>query len=211
MFNKRKKEREQQKIMDIRALQNKRIESAIEDAGKIDDPAQRLLRLEEIRQIAIDEIRREKTMIEEKADLSTRRGIMGGSGLAGVGGAVAATVTTGGIGAFVAVPLLIGGLIVGIKHGDNVEAKAWAEAKDYLEAMQSQHQRITDLMAKVVQGNVEKISKSPSYEQVLALPGLVASFAEAAQKHIVTSEKAAKADEVKKPAAPDVKKQAPGL
>jgi hypothetical protein len=210
MFNKRKKEREQQQIKDLRRLKEERITTGLSDAAQIKDPAERILHLQELKEIAAAEIRREQDAIKDKANSLGGRDILGGTGLAAAGGAIVATVTTAGVGALVAIPLFVAGFGVAGKRADTIEKRALAEAQDYMQKMTVHEDCISALMKKAVESNVAEIANSPLKEQVLAVPGLAAPFANAAKWHIIMAEKNAQAADERKPAAPD-KKQAPGL
>jgi hypothetical protein len=209
MFNKRKKAEELQKIKELRTLKEERIRTGLSDAKQIKDPAERVLYLQELKEIAAAEIRREQDAIKDKTHTSTGRGVLGGTGLAAAGGAIVAVVTTAGIGAIVAVPLFVAGLGAASKRADTVEKKAKTEARDYMREMTLRRGYIELLMQRAVESNVAEIANSPLKEKVLALPGLASSFANAAQWHIIVADRNAQAAEEKKTAAPAKQKQSP--
>jgi len=219
MFGKKKKERELKAIQEARTKREQRIDADIGAAVLIEDPAKKILRLEEIRKVINNESWTENSIIFKKADKSFSRAV-GTSAVAAVGGATAAgilTAATGGVGALVLFPIMIGGIFAGAKRADSVEKRLKAQVEDHLNKTDDQRWQVTRLMLSEVSKNVEEIAQSPLKEKVLDVPGIAAQFSVAAAHIIATEpEKAPEQDnadkkpaEEQKPAAPRRKRQKP--
>jgi len=188
LFNKRKQAKQQriQALDDSRLQARQRIDRAIEEAGRIKDPAEKLLKLDRLgREIGM-QMNREYEVINKKAGKAGAKVGLGGVGvsIAAAAGATVATVATGGIGMLVIIPFLAGSVIASDKRENVVTEKLKEKMAGHLEIQKQQLARISEMMDAVIDSNAKEIITSPLYGDVLALPGLTKKFAYAAAKHI---------------------------
>lgn len=215
MFGKRKKEHKAQELIDSRIQVQKKFDEAIQSAAGIEDPAKKILALKKVGQQIVDQIGSEDeatSMTAAKAEVKARMfGLLPGI----AGGLTVATLFTGPVG-WTGIGVIWGGYalssVFASKHGKAVEKKLQANAKDYIRSLNDQADLVGAIIGATIENNVQEISKSPLYPEVIDIPGLPEVFAAAAAKHIIKEKeiaaKAAADAEKKEPAEPR-KKQPP--
>jgi hypothetical protein len=174
-------------------------DAAIQKASELEDPAAKILALRIIENEIYAQIKREDTEIDKKAEKAQK-----------IPGKLSAPLWYGGIGAllFVSGPpgwiaggaaaaASAGSTYIGYRRKKSVTKKLELAAADHTANMEGQIDLVSTMINVTVKYNVEKISKSPLKDKVLALPGIANKFAEAAAPH------------VPKPEAPEAAKAAP--
>jgi hypothetical protein len=216
MFGKRKKEREAQELVDNRIEAQKKFDESIQSASAIKDPAERILALRNVGQQIVDQIDSEDIAINKTVAKTEKKARAFGVFPAAAGGFAVASLVAGPLG-WAGVGIVYAGIALGeifaSKSGKAVKKKLQENAKDYIQNLNEKADLVGVIISRTVEDNVQQISKSPLYPEVIDIPGLPEVFASVAAKHITEEkEKAAKAAadaEKKKAAATPRKKQAP--
>lgn len=212
---KRKKAREleAQLIAQDQAKVEQKFNAAIEEAREVKDPAQRIIALKKIEADISNKIRSIEADISNKSFKKGKKVLgMGAGSTALVTGGVIAGAVIAAPPLFLAVgPVLASGLIGSLfgakKREDKALRKLGEPVAEYIDNLYFQISRINALTNTTITRNVEKISTSPLYGDVLALPGVSKQFSDVAAKHIKIAEikkaeKAASPVEEKRSAAP---------
>ena len=209
---------EAKKISDSHVQHEVQFDAAIEAAGKITDPAERILRLDEIKGDINNQINSENSAIAKEAKSKGKKAGFVTRGSATAAGITAAALLTGPLG-WVGVGIVWGGMAAGrvieSKRKESVTKNLVTESNKHTSNMIGQSKRIDELTDTVLENNVKEISQSPLFDQVRALPGVAQKFSDAAVKRIRDEEAAPPAAEaaaeppvkVKKPAAKKKPKQ----
>ena len=213
MFYKKRKEAKSKELNDNRVQSETQISAAIDKAEQIADPAEKLLRLDKIRNDIDSELVCEAGVTVKKSDRAGAKALMGGMGATSAAVAGVVLLVTGPA-VVVGIPVMLGGYIGSIflfdKRKESAAGKLAAEANDHVQKMIALRAQVSDMTDAVIENNVKEISQSPLYGDVRALPGIAEKFADAAAKRIATEEvppvEAAPVVEIKKPKSTKRKK-----
>ena len=190
MFFKKRKQKQAEQRLDRRAQVEKAFHAAIVEAGLMEDPAEKIIRLQEIDRLITSYLRREARGIADKAVAADFKVFCSGS-TASVGTLAGAMFLTGPLGwvALGAGTVIFGGAVVGSElYKESVKTKLTSEAAGHVEKMKLL-QAVVDVVTDVtIENNLKEISKSPLNKKVHDLPGLTKKFAIAAAKHFSTDE-----------------------
>ncbi len=186
MFNRKKKAADKKQArLEARTQKEKEFEGEIAAAAKLDDPAQKVLKLAEIEKDMAEHLSAVHSAITVSAD---NRALLdaatSGIGLIFTGALVAALGAPHvGIGIVLAAfPVQIGGMMATIMGSNRLSKALQAEAKDHLEKMDGLKKQTAQMKETLINEQTAEIAQSPFYERMLALPGLSEKFAAAAEK-----------------------------
>ena len=190
MFFKKRKQKQAQERSGRRAEMEKAFHAAIHKAGLMEDPAEKIIRLQEIDRLITNYLRQETREVANKAVNADLKAFGSGTA-ASLGTVYSALLFTGPLGWTVlgAGTALFGGTMVGSRmYSKSVEKKMTQEAADHVQKMKLL-QAVIDVVTDVtIENNLKEISKSPLSEKVHALPRLTKKFAAAAAKHFAADE-----------------------
>jgi hypothetical protein len=200
MLKKRKEEAKQSRNA-ARAQNEAQLTAALEKAEITQDPAEKILKLRDVKQAAITTVSNEDIAAQTAGEKSFSNAFLGTSGATTatlVGGTVA-TLATGGVGMLAALPVMMAGSGISIKRHYSVEKKFNEEAASYKERMTSIAERAAALIDEAaVPENVKAIFDSPKYAEIReTLPDVCVKLADAAREQF-SAEKAAAEEEARK-------------
>ena len=186
-FKKRKAAK--QKLANDRLSEETRIKSLIAEAAEMTDPAEKLLKLEEIRNDAYAILNAENSKISKKATKAGDKVILsgGGTSIGLIVGAVpvsllALPVGLGMLGA--GAPALLGTLVATATREEAVTKKLKKEADGHLQAIEALAQSVDKTKNELIENRKDDIIHSPFFEQVLETPSLSKLFIKAAAQKL---------------------------
>ena len=190
IFKKNRKESRKKERNDAWDQQENNFDTAIKEAGKITDPAEKVLTLREIaRRVSIqilsesDAISKDVRKKEKKMSLA-----VGGPTVAAIVGSCILTGPVGWACLSVGTAGFVFGKEISDKRGQSVRKKLEKEANDHIKCMKGQLDLVAEMTDTTIENNVKEISKSPLYENIVAFSDLASKFAAAAAKRIANEE-----------------------
>ncbi len=213
-FKKRNTEAEQQKRAEVWLAQEARVQSFIDKADALKDPAEKIIELRAVRAALGVVIRRQQDAIREEANQKGEKAGMVAMLPLGVAGMAAFTIITGPL-AVAGLGALMGSVILGQtvkeKREGSVRRKLELSAADHLRNLRDKAASVSGMMEKAVTEHVQEIAKSPLHAEVMKDVHLAMIFAEAAAKQLVVQEEEVEAlkkaqEKAKAEARPDIKK-----
>ncbi len=186
MFNRKKKAAgKKQARIEARAQKEEEFASAIAAVARLDDPAQKVLKLADIEK----DMEEHLAAVHSAINVSPDNRALLDSAQSGIGmifaGAIVAALGAPhvGIGIVIAAfPVQIGSMMATILGSNRMSKMLQAEAKGHLEKMDGLTKQAAQMKETLVNERAEDIVQSPFFEQVRALPGLSEAFADAVEK-----------------------------
>ena len=190
MFFKKRRQKQAREHSDRRVEKEKAFHAAIVKAGLMEDPAEKIIRLQELDRLITNYLGQEAHRIADKAYTANRKAFGSGAS-ASVYTVMGGMFFTGPLGWTVmgAGAVLFGGTLVGsTRYSESVKNKLTQEASGHVAQMKLLR-NVIDVMTDVtIENNPKEIAKSPLREEVYALPSLTKKFAVVAAKHFAAEE-----------------------
>ena len=216
MFFKKRKAAAKQKLINTRLTEEKRIRALMAEATEMTDPAEKLLKLEEIRNDIYGTINTENSRISKKVTKAGDKIILSGAGTS-IGlivgslpvSLVALPVGLGMLGA--GAPGLLGTFVATSKREEVVTKKLKKEVDDYLQEIEGLGQSVDQAKNELIENRKDEIIHSPFFEQVLETPSLSKLFIKAAAQRLSQYKEEAEAAKKAAEAETPVNKPKPTL
>jgi len=207
MFFKKRRVAKEKARNEARIRFETQLEASLAGTDEIQNPAERLLKLEEIRQSANNQLNRENVSVSNKSDAIgipvVFGGFLGGGAvgfgavallalaIAPVSGPLLAVAVTGSL--LLLAGGIVGGLVLSSKSAKSIENKLYAKVSGHLQKIKRLSTHTSETMDTVLKENIKEISVSPLSEKVRAIPGIADKFTAAAANQFVADKAAAEA------------------
>jgi hypothetical protein len=222
MFFRKFREARKQARTEARIRFETQLQTALAGVDKIEKPADKLLKLEEIRQSAENKLNRENASLSEKSDYLGLAGVGGGflggsaAGCCAIALLALATTPATGIllGVFAVSSLLlyaggaVGGGALGNKLVKTLINKLTARTNRDLQKIKSLSVQASKTMDTVLEKNINEILEPQSFEKIQTIPGIADKYTAAAKQ---AAAEAARNDEEADAPPPSTRKTGPAL
>jgi hypothetical protein len=203
-MSRKRKHAEKQQRLDNRLAEEKRLKALVADAEKIEDPAEKIVKLEDILKDVTGVINKEEKQIRYQGSEAGANTIMGGGGSAVamlLGGfatvIIAPPAAPVGLGMMASsISAVIASIPVALRREKAVKKNLAAEAEDHLQTMKDLQQSVTgakDTLITYIKAHKDEIVHSQFYEQASKLPDLSEAFEGVAAQQFAKYKEAAEA------------------
>jgi hypothetical protein len=187
-FHRPKKSEKQRIDINERADSLFWIDVALEEADLIEDPAEKILKLEDIKWDIDSRIAEEQGKVSKVAKRKRNAAELGSVALPAAG-VVAVSVVTAGTAPIVAAGAYIAAMparrFISKKFGREAHKRVKEEVRDSLDSLESRKNSITETEYKILDSNLAELSRSPLLPRVFdEAPDLQDRFAKAAARQL---------------------------